>query len=387
MGGTAERPAQSGEQASKADVERYRANAQAEVDSASVYRTLAEVESSPHLAELYQRLADTEDEHADFWLETLESTGESAERPSPSWRARVLSWVARRFGPDAVLPTLRGAEAGDTSGYATQTESRDTSLPTDEESHARLLSAIDAPTGMEGGTLARLEGRHRTTSGNALRAAVLGANDGLVSNLSLVMGVTGAALAAQTILVTGLAGLLAGAGSMAMGEWLSVQSSRELYERQIAVEREELRAVPDEEETELALIYQAKGLPEEQARSLAERLVADRDTALDTLSREELGIDPEELGGSAVEAAVTSFVLFALGAIVPVVPFVAFAGTTAVVTSLFVSGVALFVIGAGITVLTGRSALYSGGRQVVVGLAAAALTFVVGRLIGVAVVG
>ena len=215
----------------------------------------------------------------------------------------------------------------------------------------------------------------------------MGANDGLLSNFSLVMGVAGAALSAQSILITGLAGLLAGAGSMAMGEWISVQSSRELYERQISIEAEELRTIPDEEEEELALIYQAKGVPEEQARQMASRIVSDERTALDTLAREELGIDPEELGGSPWTAASTSFVLFAVGAIVPVLPFVFFSGIGAVAFSVILSALALFGIGALITLMTGRSVLYSGMRQVVVGLAAAALTYGVGSLIGTAIVG
>jgi VIT1/CCC1 family predicted Fe2+/Mn2+ transporter len=240
---------------------------------------------------------------------------------------------------------------------------------------------------VEGSALARLEGRHRAPGGNALRAAVLGANDGLVSNLSLVMGVAGAALSEQAILVTGLAGLLAGAGSMAMGEWLSVQSSRELHQRQIDVEAAELAAAPEEEEAELALIYEAKGLPPEQARALAARLVADPATALDALAREELGVDPAELGGSAWTAAWTSFALFAVGAVIPVAPFALLTGAAAVGASLVVSAAALFGIGAGITLLTGRGVWASGLRQLGIGLGAALLTFGVGRLIGVAVAG
>jgi VIT1/CCC1 family predicted Fe2+/Mn2+ transporter len=258
-------------------------------------------------------------------------------------------------------------------------------MPGEERSHARLLRTITG--GLEGSAVAQLEGRHRATSGNALRAAVLGANDGLLSNFSLVMGVAGAQLAGQAILITGLAGLLAGAGSMAMGEWISVQSSRELYTRQIRVEAAEIAEVPDEEEEELALIYQAKGLPETQARSMAARIMADQATALDTLSREELGIDPQELGGSAYEAAITSFVLFAIGAIVPVAPFIFLAGWLAVVTSAVLSALALFGIGAAITLMTGRSVLLSGMRQVVIGGAAAALTYALGTLLGVAIHG
>jgi VIT1/CCC1 family predicted Fe2+/Mn2+ transporter len=174
---------------------------------------------------------------------------------------------------------------------------------------------------------------------------------------------------------------------MALGEWLSVQSSRELYERQIDVEAREIEERPDEEAEELSLIYQAKGLAREEAEQLAARLLGDKDTALDTLAREELGIDPEELGGSAWQAAATSFALFILGAIIPVLPFLLTSGTAAVLASLAVSSVGLFAIGAAITLLTGRSVLSSGLRQLLFGLVAAALTYGVGRLLGVSLGG
>jgi len=369
------------------EVARYRANRQKEIDSAAIYRALAAATAQPALVEVYRRLAETEEAHARFWEDRLRAAGVAVGPAQPSWRARTLSWLARRFGPPFVLPAVAGTERADAGGYSHQVEARDAGLAAAERSHARLLRAITgvAGGGLEGAALAQLEGRHRAAGGNALRAAVLGANDGLVSNLSLVMGVAGAALAGQAILIAGLAGLLAGAGSMALGEWLSVQSARELAQRQLAVEEEELVASPTEEEAELALIYQAKGLPETQARAVAARLIADRGTALDTLAREELGLDPETLGGSAWEAAATSFVLFAVGAIVPVLPFLFLAGTAAVVASLGVSGLALFAIGAGITLLTGRSVLSSGARQVLFGLTAAALTFGIGRLIGISV--
>jgi VIT1/CCC1 family predicted Fe2+/Mn2+ transporter len=371
------------------DLARYRRNRQDEVDSAWIYRAMADAESAPQLAEVYRRLAETEERHATFWTDRLRDAGADAPEATPSRRARVLAWLARRFGPGLVLSSMQGGEVGGVQGYAGQPEVQGTGMVADERSHERLLALVaEAPgRGAEGSLLARLEGRHRATSGNALRAAVLGANDGLVSNLSLVMGVAGAALDSTAILVTGLAGLLAGAGSMAMGEWLSVQSSRELYQRQLGVEAAELAAVPEEEAKELALIYEAKGLPREQAEAVASQLVADEQTALDTLAREELGIDPEELGGSAGEAAAASFVLFAIGAVVPVLPFVLLTGTTAVVTSLVLSAVGLFGIGAGITLLTGRSVLYSGARQVGIGLAAAAITYGAGALIGVSLLG
>jgi vacuolar iron transporter family protein len=238
---------------------------------------------------------------------------------------------------------------------------------------------------MEGTAIASLEGRHRAVGGNALRAAVLGANDGLVSNLSLVMGVAGAELSPRNILITGLAGLLAGAGSMALGEWLSVQSSRELFQRQLDIERAELESDPAAEVEELALIYRAKGIAEDQARTLAAQVMASPDTALDTLAREELAIDPAELGGSAWVAAGTSFLLFAIGAIIPVLPFFALAGAAGVVVSVASSAVALFILGAAITIMTGRGAFSSGMRQLAFGLAAAGLTYLVGHVIGVGV--
>jgi VIT1/CCC1 family predicted Fe2+/Mn2+ transporter len=374
--------------ANQRDIDRYRRNRQDEIDSATVYAAMADAESQPQIAEVYDRLADAEREHADFWADKIREAGGESKDNRPTWRARTLAWLARRFGPGVVISSMQTGEATGGAGYSSQPEVTGTGMVADERSHDRLLTIIsDTPgPGASGGVLAQLEGRHRATSGNALRAAVLGANDGLVSNLSLVMGVAGAALDSTAILITGLAGLLAGAGSMAMGEWLSVQSSRELYLRQIGIEAEELAEVPDEEAEELALIYEAKGLSRERAEDIAEQLIADEEMALDTLAREELGIDPEELGGSAWEAAGTSFVLFALGAIVPVLPYFLTDGGVAVGASLAFSAVSLFVIGAGITLLTGRSVLYSGLRQVGIGLGAAVLTYGAGSLIGITLI-
>lgn len=227
----------------------------------------------------------------------------------------------------------------------------------------------------------------RTGSGNALRAGVLGANDGLVSNLSLVMGVAGAAMSNANILITGFAGLLAGAGSMALGEWLSVQSARELYAHEIDKEREALRATPQEELDELAASYRARGVDDRLAREVAVQLMLDPERALREHVRDELSIDPDELGGSAWQAAIVSFLLFAAGAIIPVLPFLLLNGTMAIGASLAISAVALFALGAAVTRFTGRGILRSGGRQLGFGLLAAALTFGLGRLLGVAVTG
>lgn len=364
------------------DAPRYRANLQGEIDGAVVYSALAESESNPQLAEVYRRLAAVEQAHASFWRKRLTAAGGTISQ-SPSLRARVLAWLARRFGPSFVLPTLVAGEARDSAAYDDQPDARAAGLPADERSHARVIrEAAGKRGGLPGSFIATLEGRHRGGSGNALRAAVLGANDGLVSNLSLVMGVAGAAAADNAILLTGLAGLVAGACSMAMGEWLSVTSSRELYEKQIATEAAELMEVPEEEKEELILIYRSKGIDEPQARALAERLLANKDTALDTLAREELGIDPDELGGSPWEAAASSFLLFAFGAIFPVIPFFMLQGTTAVIASLVVSGVALAAIGAGTTLFTGRNTLFSAARQLAIGYAAAVVTYGLGMVAG-----
>jgi VIT1/CCC1 family predicted Fe2+/Mn2+ transporter len=372
---------------SRQDIKRYRANLRDELNSAALYRSLAANEVHEELVEVYGRLADTEQDHADAWAKRLEAAGARVPSFRPSWRTRTLAMLAGRFGVDTVLPTLAGIERNATFGYDGQPEAAD--MVEVERSHARLLSRIDQSLrgGRGGAAVAQIEGRHRTARGNALRAAVLGASDGLLSNFNLVMGVAGAALSGKAILLTGMAGLLAGAISMALGEWISVQSSRELYQEQIEREREEIASDPEEEVDELVLIYRARGLSEPQARALADRLMGDPTTALETLARDELGIDPDELGGSAWEAAITSFLLFAAGAILPVIPYFFLSGATALVASAGLSTVGLFLIGAAITLFTGRPVLYSGTRQVLFGLAAAAVTFSVGRLIGVTIAG
>jgi VIT1/CCC1 family predicted Fe2+/Mn2+ transporter len=209
----------------------------------------------------------------------------------------------------------------------------------------------------------------------------------MVSNLSLVMGVAGASSNNKAVLVAGLAGLLAGSCSMALGEWLSVQSSRELFTNQIKVESEEVEQAPEEETEELALIYESRGLDTAQARSLAEQIMSSHDQAVETLAKEELGINPEELGGSAWEAAITSFFLFAIGAIVPVCPYLFINGSSAILVSIAFSIVGLFLLGAIVTLFTGRKVLFSGMRMVIFGMIAAAVTFGIGHLLGTVVGG
>lgn len=371
-----------------ADIVRYTENLQDERNAVTLYEQLAKTELNPDLSSLYRKLADSERKHAAVWERKLEECGVPVPAWDIDWRTRVLGWLARKFGVRFVLPTIAGIEQGAGSRYDAQPEVNRTAMPADERSHARIFRMLAGESnGLAGSAVARLEGRHRSMGGNALRAGVLGANDGLVSILSLVMGVAGAAMDSHMILIAGLAGLLAGAISMALGEWLSVQSSRELYEKQLDVERQELEAAPEAEREELALIYQAKGIAPEQAKQLADHLLSDPVHALDTLSREELGMDPDDLGGSAWEAAFTSFLLFAVGAIIPIIPFFFTGGMQAVIWSGVLSGCGLFVIGAAITLVTGRSAWFSGFRQVIFGLIAALITYGIGRLLGVQIAG
>lgn len=370
------------------DIARYRTNLQKEVDGVFLYRALSATEKNQKLAEVYDKLSASEEKHAAIWENKIKEAGATLPPRKASWRARTMGQLSRWFGPQFVLPSILGNEAIDSRAYDNQPEAETVQMAADEKSHARLLVNISgAASGNMGSSVAMVEGRHRSAGGNALRAAVLGANDGLVSILSLVMGVAGANMANSDVLIAGLAGTLAGAGSMAMGEWLSVQSSRELYEHQIAIEKEEIAEHPEEEQEELALIYQSKGLTEGRAKELAAKIMTDASVTLDTLAREELGIDPEALGGSAWEAAITSFFLFAFGAVFPILPYFLFSGMTAVYVSMGVSGVGLFIIGAAITLMTGRNVFYSGFRQMLFGLSAAALTYGVGKLIGVTVAG
>jgi VIT1/CCC1 family predicted Fe2+/Mn2+ transporter len=228
-----------------------------------------------------------------------------------------------------------------------------------------------------------LQGRHRSLASNTVRAGVLGANDGLVSNLSLVAGVAGAALTSRIVFITGLAGLFAGAGAMAMGEWISVQTAREMHARELALEAEELERFPREETDELAALYQRRGLPAGGARSLARSVMKDPATALAAMAHEELGIGSDQL--SPLKAGGSSAALFCLGAIVPLLPFAITRGSQALVISVIASALALFLLGAFVTRLTGRSPLRSGIRQVVFGLGAATITYSIGLIIGLAV--
>lgn len=348
---------------------------------AMLYRTLAE-HCDDHRRDIFLRLADAEERHANHWATLLADHGVTDLEPPPlSFRVRFLSFLARRFGADTVIPMVLKLEASDAAKYRGVAEAPP-GMAAAEVAHGRVLAALDGEGA--GARIARAEGRHRTSTGGALRASVFGVNDGLVSNLALVMGVAGGSDSGDIVLLAGVAGLLAGAFSMAAGEWVSVRSQREMYEREIAVEAEELAAFPEEEREELSLIYQAKGVPEEEADALAAQIMENPDTALDTLVREELGLDPGDLGSAGVAAA-SSFASFALGAFVPVVPFVAGEGVAALAVAGGLAALALFGVGVLTSLFTARPPVRAGLRMVVVGALAAAVTYLVGSAVGVAV--
>lgn len=358
---------------------------QTEVDAGYLYARLAEAEEDAAVASVFRQMSEIEHGHANAFLK---KQGGEAVLPPPSLRARTLNRIGRIFGYDYVLGVLMDTEKSISNAVIHTRRQSGAPVTGSETNHVKILRALlDNESKVNGANMARFERRHRSVGGNALRAAVLGGNDGLVSNFSLVMGVAGATSGQSGVLLAGTAGLLAGALSMALGEWISVKSSQELYENQMQVEMDELESNPEGEEKELALIYIAKGIPEAQAYEMAADIMTNKSHAHEVLVKEELGINPEELKGSAMEAAVYSFLLFSIGAVIPLVPFFFATGMLAIGLSVAFSAAGLFLIGSAITLFTGRSVWFSGFRQVLFGLMAAAITFGIGKLIGVSIAG
>ncbi len=380
------------------DVEQSLANLKLERDAVVLYERLAAIEKDARRAEAFRAIAGNERRHAEIWAGKLRALGADVPEPDgPRLRVRTILLLARIFGTHAVRDLVQALEGDEEDIYEGQASPEVAGIAADEREHAeiwkRLSRASARPTS---GRAPRTDARspdeilagerwHRTGRSGTLRAVIFGVSDGLVSNMALVMGVAGASGGEGSfVLLAGIAGLLAGAFSMAAGEYISMQSQRELFERQIALERAELEAMPEEEQAELAGVYQAKGFSEEEAAKIAARMFSDREHALDTLVREELGLDPDELG-SPWGAAGGSFAAFGVGAAIPVLPYLVLGGSASFIASIALSVGALFAVGAGVSLLTGRSLLFSGGRQVFIGAAAAAVTYVVGGLIGVAV--
>jgi VIT1/CCC1 family predicted Fe2+/Mn2+ transporter len=365
--------------------EKYRELWEDELAGAALYRTLADAaRDDQNRREVLERLAEAEERHAAHWEKMLVEEGVGPlPRPRVPLRVKVLGRFARWFGVESVLPLVLRLEAADASRYDRVPEAAP-GMAGQERAHGRVVAALGAETA--GSRIASAERRHRVGAGGALRASVFGLNDGLVSNLSLVMGVAGGTSNARIILLAGIAGLVAGAFSMATGEWVSVRSQRELYEREIEIEREELETFPEEEREELALIYRAKGIDPFEARALATRMMKRPEVALDTLVREELGLDPAGLGSPWV-AAGSSFVSFALGALIPVVPYIVGSGNAAFAAAAACSAVTLFGAGVAISIFTGRRPTGAGLRMVGIGALGATATYFIGRAIGVSISG
>jgi VIT1/CCC1 family predicted Fe2+/Mn2+ transporter len=302
--------------------------------------------------------------------------------PRLPFRIRVLRRLAGVLGTEAVLPIVLRAEAADADKYR-GVASAPASMAAQEAMHGKVVAAMRGGN-TTGGRIAAMEGRHRAGIGGALRATVFGVNDGLVSNFSLVMGVAGGTSNKSFVVLAGVAGLVAGAFSMASGEWVSVRSQRELYENELRIEKQELAAFPEEEREELELIYQAKGVDPAEAKAFVANIMSRPDVALDTMAREELGLDPGTLGSPWVAAA-SSFAAFAAGAFLPVVPFFFTSGAAAVVTSAVLSVLMLFGVGCAISVFTGRHAGRSGLRMAAIGVLVATATFLIGKAVGVGV--
>jgi VIT1/CCC1 family predicted Fe2+/Mn2+ transporter len=371
------------QEAAQADVERYRHNYLVEQEGIALYRALAAAEKDPDRAAIFEKLARAEEDHANRWAVLLKSSGTSVPKYRPTAKVRLLGFIARNFGTGKVLPIISGLEAKDQNLYLDQPEAE--GLPAEERAHSRAIRAMES--GVSGHeAIVGQERWHRVGRGSGLRAAIFGVNDGLVSNLSLVMGFAGAEAQPEYILLAGVAGLLAGAFSMAAGEYVSVRAQRELFEQQIALEKQELEMSPKEEEEELSLIYQAKGIPEKEASMLARRIIQNPGTAIDTLAREELGLDPSELG-SPWGAALSSFFSFVIGAAMPVIPYLITTGIWALVSSAVLSGLALFGVGALVSIFTARGPIISGLRMLGIGLLASLITFFVGWMLGVSVGG
>ena len=365
------------------DVDRYRANYLVEKDGIALYRAMAAAEKDGKRAAIFEKLAQNEERHAQRWARLLESAGAKVPSHRPSARVHLLGWLARRFGTGRVIPIISSLESRDEAGYMQQPEAA--GLPAEERAHSRTLWAMSGGgSGVE--AIAGTERWHLMSRGGSLRAAVFGVNDGLVSNFSLVMGFAGAEARPEYVLLAGVAGLLAGSFSMAAGEYVSMSAQRELFEQQIAMEKQELEMSPKEEEEELALIYQAKGIPDDQARALARRIIANPKTAIDTLAREELGLDPSQLG-SPWSAAGSSFLAFVMGAFIPVLPYLFTSGSLAWAASGLLSCVALFAVGALISIFTARGPVAGGLRMLGIGLLASAITYGAGWLLGVSVAG
>jgi VIT1/CCC1 family predicted Fe2+/Mn2+ transporter/rubrerythrin len=356
-----------------------------ERDGAALYEGLARYEKDGAKAASFKEIAEAERRHADIWQKKLEREGVAIPPDRPSSRVRALVWLARRLGSAAVVPMVLEAEAGDAAKYDAQ-GGEAAAIADEERAHRRALVGLSRGEPTDARELiAQRERWHRSSRATgSIRAAIFGMNDGLISNLSLIAGVSGAGVEPRTVVVTGFAGLLAGAFSMAAGEYTSVASQRDLLARQVALEKREIAEAPEEEAAELALIFKQKGLSTEQASRTAAEILKNPESAADTLVREELGLDPEELG-SPMGAATSSFAMFSLGALVPILPFLATHGSSAVAIAAALCFTVLAGVGGLVGFLSGTNVLVSAARMAGLAALASGVTYAVGRIFGAAV--
>jgi len=372
------------------DPQRFLRYLEAERNASLLYRSLAETTDGDRRAALLE-LADVEDKHAAHWISKLQEYGVEIPPPPAALEQNDKALVARArsLGLVSVLDTLEQNEGADAGMYDDEPEAL-SSMPSDEREHAEVFRSLkgNKPEKFPHKVVSPNAGEpwHKLDKSGSIRAAVFGVSDGLVSNTALVMGFAGASLAGaidnSVVLFAGLAGLLAGAFSMAAGEYVSMASQRDLFKREIDLERQELIEKPEEERLELELIYRAKGLSKDQAKAISEQIMSNPETALDTLAREELGLDPDELG-SAWKAAISSFIAFSIGASVVVIPYALFSGLTAFALAIVLALIGMLVVGGTVGRISGRGIVFSAGRQVLWGVGAAAVTYLVGSLVGV----
>ncbi|HLI38048.1 MAG TPA: VIT1/CCC1 family protein [Streptosporangiaceae bacterium] len=383
-GGPAAPGGPAGPGASGESVRRWRALLASEREAAALYSRLAAAETGKR-RQVLNDLAEIERKHAAHWEGKLRAAGAGVPPPArPGLRTRLLGVAARLLSARAVLPLIERAERADSAMYDEEPDAAP-GMAAEERDHARTVARLmDSGRPDPRTQIMRRERWHRGDRSGALRAGVFGVSDGLVSNTALVMGFAGSGVSRTVTLLAGIAGLLAGSFSMAAGEYVSMSSQREMYQREISLEAAELDEDPEEERAELALLYRAKGLGKAEAESLAGRIMSDRSVALDTLAREELGLDPDALG-SPWGSAVSSLLTFAVGAFVVVVPYLFGGGLAALLAAIVLAAAAMFGVGAVTGVLNGRPAVRSGMRQVTVGALAAAVTYGVGHLIGTSV--
>ncbi len=349
---------------------------QEEGDAAYLYRQIAAEESDPARRQVYGELAVLEDHHVARWAGLLHDVGIEVPFHHPSLRARLMALVGRLFGWRLLATMLVAEESREMKGYLrdAQTYSHDGAskvaldLAKESADHAERLGALLGRTG---------EPWHRTASGGFLRNAVYGFNDGLTANFGLVMGVLGASAPHRFILISGIAGLVADALSMGSSGFLAAKSEQEVYAHEIAVEREELRLMPDLEEQELTLLYRARGVDEQAAGRVAKEIMQDPARALQEKTQLELGIAVATM--SPLREGWITGVATAVGALIPVLPFLVLPGQSAVVTSIMISMLSHFGVGAARSIFTGRNALRSGLDMFIVGLGIAILGFFVGE--------